>query len=162
MKHANSFVCHAIALVMSIVWLGGCQSSQQPGRPLGKRELLNTIKAQQAEIDELKHNLKATTALLPPGKRKLLNTIKAQQAEIDELKRNVEATTALLFEVMEQLAEFKGLPQKAEAEKKQNPNIGKRRERKRVPRTRTSAKPRPTTSKTKRTGGCPCKQRRTK
>lgn len=130
MKRANSFVCQAIGLAMSIVLLGGCESSQQTGCPQDKRELLNTIKAQQAEIDEL--------------------------------KRNVEATTAFLFEVMEQLAEFKGLPQKAEAEKKQNPKIAKRPERKRVQRIRTSAKPRPTTSKTKRTGGCPCRQKRTK
>jgi hypothetical protein len=130
MRCAKIVLGQAIGLAMSIVLLGGCESSQQTGRAQEKRELQKTVKAQQAEIDEL--------------------------------KLNVEATTAFLFEVTEQLAECKGLSPKAEEQKKQNPKITKRPERKRVPRTRTSAKPQPKTSKTKRTGGCPCRQKRTK
>jgi len=44
--------------------LSGCESTQQPGFGQEKRELLKTIEAQQAEIDELKCSVEASTSLL--------------------------------------------------------------------------------------------------
>jgi len=63
MRCAKIVLGQAIGLAMSIVLLGGCESSQQTGRAQEKRELQKTVKAQQAEIDELKLNVK----LQPPS-----------------------------------------------------------------------------------------------
>lgn len=64
MTGVRILVCHAIGLVLSILLLSGCESTQQPGFGQQKRELLKTIEAQQAEIDELKRSVEATTSFL--------------------------------------------------------------------------------------------------
>jgi len=60
MKYAKTVVCQAIGLAMSIVLLGGCESSQQTGYLQEKRELQEKIKAQQGQIDDLNHSVKTT------------------------------------------------------------------------------------------------------
>jgi hypothetical protein len=95
-------------------------------------------------------------------KQEMQETIKAQQEQIDDLNRSVKTTADILLQVTTQLEEHKGLRPKAEGEKKQNPKIAKRPERKRVPRTRTNPKPRPKTSTTKKKSGCGCKRKRSK
>lgn len=95
-------------------------------------------------------------------KQQLQETIKAQQEQIDDLTHRAKMTADVLFQVTTKLEERKGLRPKAEGEKKENTKLTRKPARKRVPRTRTSAKPRPKTSKTKKKGGCPCKRKRSK
>ena len=64
MTGVRILVFHAIGLVLSVLLLSGCESTQQPGLGQKKRELLKTIEAQQAEIDELKCGVEASTSLL--------------------------------------------------------------------------------------------------
>jgi len=64
MTGVRILVCHAIGLVLGMLLLSGCESTQQPGFGQEKHQLLKTIEAQQAEIDELKRNVEATTGLL--------------------------------------------------------------------------------------------------
>jgi chromosome segregation ATPase len=64
MTGVRILVCHAIGLVLGMLLLSGCESTHQPGYGQEKGELLKTIEAQQAEIDELKRNVEATTSLL--------------------------------------------------------------------------------------------------
>ena len=94
-------------------------------------------------------------------KQEMQETIKAQQEQIDDLTNRAKTTADIILQVTTQLEERKELSPKAEGGKKQNPKIAKRPERKRV--TRTNPKPRPKTSKTKRTGGCSsCRRKRSK
>lgn len=64
MTGVRILVFHAIGLLLSMLLLSGCESTQQPGLGQKKRELLKTIEAQQAEIDELKCGVEASTSLL--------------------------------------------------------------------------------------------------
>jgi hypothetical protein len=95
-------------------------------------------------------------------KQEMQETIKAQQEQIDDLTHRAKTMDDIILQVTTQLEERKGLRPKAEGEKKQNPKIAKRLERKRVPRTRTNPKPRPKTSTIKKKRGCACKRKRSK
>jgi len=64
MRCAKIVVCHAIGLVLCVLLLAGCQSNQQVDCQQEKQKLEETVKTQQAQINELQQNAEATREIL--------------------------------------------------------------------------------------------------
>ena len=65
MRSIKIVVCQALGVVIStLLLLGGCGSNQQARCEQEMLKMQETIDAQRIEIEELKHNVEATTGLL--------------------------------------------------------------------------------------------------